>query len=303
MKTVVIFGGSGFVGKNIIRRIAKNGYKIIVPHQNPVNEAKLRLLGTTGQVVLFKFQSIKEKKILNILKNADVILNLKTLWDEKKSSYQEGILDFNINLVEIIRNIKKNPQFLFFSGIGVDVNNDSDRSLAIFQSEQYIQKKLVNSIIVRPGVIIGGGDQFLNGLLPLFKISFFIPLFGDGLSKFQPVYIDDISLAINKIISSTLLGNHIFEFVGSEIFTYKDFYNYISECIKKTRVLIKIPYGLAKLGVTILDKISLSPLNTEQLKLFKKDNISSKKYENFDNLDIKPQDLREIIKKFILKNI
>ena len=96
MKTVLIFGGSGFVGKHIISKIAKNGYKIIVPHQNYINEAKLRLLGSTGQIIPIRFQSINEPKIINLINISDVVLNLKTLWDEKKTTFEHGILDFNI---------------------------------------------------------------------------------------------------------------------------------------------------------------------------------------------------------------
>ena len=89
MKTVLIFGGSGFVGKHIIRRLAKNGYKIIIPHNNQANEAKLRLLGTTGQIIPVRFRSLKEKKLINLINKADIILNLKTVWDEKKNKLCE----------------------------------------------------------------------------------------------------------------------------------------------------------------------------------------------------------------------
>ena len=300
MKTVVIFGGSGFVGRHIIRRIAKNGHKIIIPHQNQVNEAKLRLLGTTGQVIPLKFISLKEEKIKNLVNNADVIMNLKTLWDEKKTTFHKGILDFNI---ELVNSIKKNSQFIYFSGIGIDEESSSKRTSAIHKSEKYIQQNLVNSIIVRPGVIIGGEDQFLKGLIPLFKMSFFIPLFGDGLSKFQPVFIDDVSIAINKIVESSLMGNHLFEFTGPEIFTYKEFYRFLSKCIKKTRVFFPVPFKIAKLGISILDKTPFSPLNLEQLRLFEKDNIASNKYKKLLDLGVIHQDLREIIKKIIKKNM
>ena len=303
MKTVVIFGGSGFVGRHIIRRIAKNGHKIIIPHHTPVNEAKIRLLGTTGQIIPFKFKSLNEEKIIDLISKSDVIINLKTLWDEKKITFKRGILNFNIELVNIIKKVTKQQQVIYFSGIGVDIKNDSKRSAAIFQSEKYMQKNLINLVIIRPGVIIGGGDNFLKGLLPLFKLSFFIPLFGSGLSKFQPVFIDDISIAVNKIIEEGLLGQHLFEFVGPEKFAYKEFYNYLSDCMKKTRVLIPIPFKLAKLGVLILEKTPFSPLNSEQLKLFERDNVSSNNHKKFKDLNIKPQDLREIIKKIIIKNL
>jgi len=298
MKTVVIFGGSGFVGRHIISRIAKNGYKIIILHQTQVNEEKLRFLGITGQIIPIKFRSIKDKKIINLIEMADVVINLKTLWDEKKTSFKKGILEFNI---ELVNNLKKTTQFIFFSGVGIEEKNNSNRSDAIYKSEQYIQKHLSNSIIIRSGVIMGGGDQFLKNLLPLFKKSFFIPLFGGGLSKFQPVFIDDISQAVKKIIEIVLLDKHIFEFVGSDVFTYKELYQYLADCIEKKKVFVPIPFAIAKVVVFILEKTVFFPLNSEQLKLFENNNIASNKYKNFSDIGINPQDLKEIIKKNFIK--
>jgi NADH dehydrogenase len=303
MKTVVIFGGAGFVGRNIIRRIVQNDYKIIIPYQKQVNEAKLRLLGTVGQVIPLKFKHLKDDKILLLLNQADIIINLKTLWDEKKIKYNKGILDFNKKLVDIIKDTKENPQFIYFSGIGIDKESNSFRSKAIFLSEKYMQTNLKNSIIIKPSVIIGGGDKFLKNLLPLFKVSFFIPLFGNGLSKFQPVFIDDVCMAVKKIIDTKLLGKYIYEFVGIEVFTYKDFFEFLSQCINKKRVFVKIPFKLAKFGISIFEKTPFSPINLEQLKLFESDNISYNNYKKLEDLNILPQDVREIIKKIVKKNM
>ena len=84
-----------------------------------------------------------------------------------------------------------------------------------------------NSIIIRPGIILGGGDQFLSLLLSIFKMSYFIPLFGNGRSKFQPVFIDDLSLLVEKIVKDCLIGNHIFEAVGPNILNYRELYDLV----------------------------------------------------------------------------
>jgi NADH dehydrogenase len=139
-------------------------------------------------------------------------------------------------------------------------------------------------------------------LLPLFKISFFIPLFGNGKARFQPVFIDDISIAVNKIIIESIMGKHTFELVGPEIFTYKEFYDYLAVCLGCKRVLIPIPLWLAKIGISILEKTPISPINNEQLKLFERDNVSSNRHKKFSDLSIEPQDISEKIKKIIEKN-
>ena len=95
MKSIVIFGGAGFVGKYLIRRLAKCGYKIIVPYQKSTSEEKLRLLGSTGQIIPFYFKNLKDKRIKTILKQTNVCINLKTSWSSKKNSFNQTIFEFN----------------------------------------------------------------------------------------------------------------------------------------------------------------------------------------------------------------
>jgi len=299
MKTVVIFGGSGFVGRHLIRRIAKNGYKIVVPYQHSINEAQLRLLGTTGQVIPLKFSKIQETMIINLLNSSDVIINLKTLWDENKITFHEGIYQFNKNLTNLIQKINKNISLIYFSGIGIDKKTKSERTKAIFKAENYIQENLSNVIIIRPGIIIGGGDPFFLRLLPIFRYSFFIPFFGAGEAKIQPVFVDDVAQAINKIIINKIRGNKIYELVGKEIFTFKNFYRFIAKSLSVKRVFFSIPFNLAKIIVKIIERTPVKLLTTEQLLLFEVDNIPSGKYNNFFDLEIEPQDIKEIIKKIV----
>ena len=299
MKSIVIFGGSGFVGKHLIRRLAKNGYKIIVPYQKSIQEAKIRLLGVTGQIIPFRYNSLNDKRLQSILMNTDICINLKTTYDQKKGSFNEIIFNFNKKLIKILKSNKDLKQFVFFSGLGVDTDKNSKRSIAIYKSEKEAFKMIDNTSIIRPGVIIGGGDVFLKRLLPIFKMSFFVPLFGDGSIKFQPVFIDDVSLAVEKIINNQILGKNIYELAGPRILAYKDFYNHISKCLNRTRVLVPVPLNLMKILISFAEKTPFSPLTSEQLLLFEKDNILQNIDKSFENLDINPQDTLQITKNII----
>ena len=302
MKTVVIFGGSGFIGQHLIRIFSKSEYRIIIPHQRAVNAAKLRLLGSFSQVIPIRFKSIFESALFRQIENADIIINLKTQWDERKATYERGILDFNIKLVDILKKNKKNNYFIFFSGMGVDIDTHSKRSDSIFKSEKYISENLINSSVIRPGVIIGGGDNFLKNLLPMFKKSIFIPLFGGGKSSFQPVFIDDVSFGVNKIIKNKKSGNHVYEFFGPHIFTYKEFYFLIARYLGVLRFLVPIPFVIAKIIVFIIEKTPYPVINREQLKLFTKDNIAAKSHSKLIDLKITAQDTKEILRRIIKKN-
>ena len=301
MKSIVIIGGAGFIGKHLIRRLAKKGYKIIVPYQKSIQEAKIRLLGVTGQIIPFRFVSLDDERLKSVLMNTDICINLKTTYDQKKGNFNSTIFKFNQKLVKILKLNGSLKQYIFFSGLGVDIDKKSTRSIAVYKSEREASKNIKNTIIVRPGVIIGGGDVFLRRLIPIFKASFFVPLFGDGSIKFQPVFIDDVSEAVEKIIENEISEPNIYELAGPRIYSYKDYYFQISKFIRKTRVLIPTPLNLIKPIIKMLEITPFAPLTSEQLLLFEKDNIVQNIDKSFEDLKINPQDTLQITKNIIEK--
>ena len=296
MKSIIIFGGSGYVGKNLIRSFAKKGYKIIIPYQRQVNEANLRLLGSIGQIVPFHFTSLKNSKLLSILSTVDVCINLKTSWESKESLLNKSIFKFNSDLIEVIKNLSSIKKFIFFSGLGTE-KKLTLRNEIISKTEDLIVKELENSVIIRPSVILGNGDQFLSSLLPLFKMSFFIPLFGDGSKKFQPVLIEDVVKFLSCIINEPNTKKKLFELGGAEVFTYKEFYALIADLINKKKVFIPIPMPIVKPIVGIGEKTPFFPINLEQLSLFDSDNILNNKIPGFDYFEILPKTIISAIKK------
>ena len=143
MKSIVIFGGAGFVGKHLIRRLTKNGHKIIVPYQRSVQEAKIRLLGVTGQVIPFRYSSLEDKRLKSVLNNADVCINLKTTYDQKKGDFNNTIYKFNQKLIRILKSSKELEQFIFFPNQYVMLLSNSDpkhAALAKFIKKGKIEK-------------------------------------------------------------------------------------------------------------------------------------------------------------------
>jgi len=298
MKSIIIFGGSGYVGKNLIRSFVKKGFKIIVPYQRQINEANLRLLGSVGQIIPFHFTSLKNPKLLLILKNVDICINLKTSWVSKKSHLDKSIFKFNSELTQIIKESSSIKKFIFFSGLGTE-KRSTLRNDVISKTEELVTKKLNNSIIIRPSVILGNGDQFLSNLLPIFKMSFFIPLFGDGSKKFQPVLIEDVVQFTSSIIELPNIDERLFELGGPEVFTYKEFYALIAELMNKKRVFVPIPIPIIKPIVRLGEKTPFFPINSEQLSLFESDNILNNEKSGFGYFKILPKKIISSIKKSI----
>jgi len=296
MKSIIIFGGAGYIGKNLIRRFAKDGYKIIVPYQKQTKEANLRLLGEVGQIIPFHFTSLKNDKLLTLLNNSDFCINLKTSWSSNKSELSKSILDFNSELIGQIKRSSSIKRFIFFSGLGTETRS-TFRNEIISKAEDLVIKNLKNAVVIRPSVILGNNDQFLSNLLPIFKMSFFIPLFGDGSKKFQPVLIDDVVEFVSKTIEESNNNKQLFELAGPDIFTYKEFYNLIANAMNKKRVLVPTPMPIMKPVVGIGEKLPFFPINSEQLSLFETDNTLSGKESGFDFHEISPKSVISAVKK------
>jgi len=296
MKSIIIFGGSGYVGKNLIRRFAKEGHKVIVPYKKQTKEANLRLLGSVGQIVPYHFSSLKNTKLLTLLNNSDICINLKTSWSSNTSELKSSILDFNSELINELQQSTSLKRFVFFSGLGVE-KRSTFRNEIISKTENLIIKKLENSVVIKPSVILGNRDQFLSNLLPIFKMSFFIPLFGDGTKKFQPVLIDDVVEFVCKTIETTKIDKQLFELAGPDIFTYKEFYSNIADALNKKRVFVPTPMLIMKPVVGLGEKLPFFPINSEQLSLFETDNILKNKESGFDYFAISPKKVISAIKK------
>jgi uncharacterized protein YbjT (DUF2867 family) len=299
MKSIIIFGGSGYVGKNLIRSFSRKGYKIIVPYQKQINEANLRLLGSLGQIIPFHFSSLKNPKLLSLLNSVDICINLKTSWDPNKEKLMNSIYRFNADLINAIKKSPSICKFIFFSGLGAEKKRASVRNEIIFKTENLITKNLDNSIIIRPSVILGNEDQFLTNLIPVFKISFFIPLFGDGSKRFQPVLVGDVVNFVSRIVLDEKLTSELFELAGPEIFSYKEFYSLIAETMNKKRVLTPIPMSIIKPIIRIAEKTPFSPINSEQLSLFETDNVLNNNSDGFNYFEISPKNILSAIKKAI----
>ena len=298
-KTVVIFGGSGFIGSYIVRRLSKLGYRIIIPTSNSNKAIKLKISGEVGQILPLNLKFLKYENIASIIDNCDFVINLKTIWlESKKITYNKQIFELNKFIVDILKN-STNHKYIFFSGIGINLYANSKRTLAIAKSEVYIKNHLKNYSVIRPSIVVGLEDKFLNKLLPLFKFSLFVPIFGDGKTKIQPVYVDDIALAVEKLILSKKIDNNIYELGGNKIYSYIEIYKLISKIINKRRIFIFIPFFIARFLVFFIEKLPIDLINREQLKLFKMDNLVGKNFFSFKNLDINVSDVGQVINKVI----
>ncbi len=301
-KTLLIFGGSGFIGSYIVRRLSKLGFRIIIPTSKPSKSKHLKLSGSVGQVLPIKLNFKNYNEIINITNKSDIIINLKTTWSESKNnSYKKNIFEFNKLIIDNIKH-SKIDKYIYFSGIGISLNSSSKRTIEIAKVENYIKSNLNNYSIIRPSIVIGNSDKFISKLTIIIKLSLLIPVFGSGKNKIQPTYVDDVALAVEKLILKKTVDNKIYELGGNLILTYKEIYKLIAKEMNLKRFFFHFNFFLAKICIYFIEKLPINLLTTEQLELFKEDNLVSNNYSTYEDLEIQPQDTKQLIKN-IIKNL
>ena len=294
---VTVFGGTGFVGRHLIKHLCDHECIIKVPTRNPAKGYFLQPLGDVGQINLIKFDLSDNKKLKNLIDDSDIIINLiGILFEKKRNDFVNLHYNFVKRLIDNIRLNKKN--FIQISALGVNKYKNSLYSRSKFNAEEYIQKKSKKFSIVRPGLIFGPEDNFFCKFAKMSLLSPFLPLIMGGKTKFQPVYVEDVCKGIIKILQKDIT-NKIFEFGGPDIFTFKELLQILLKTINRKKFLIYIPKTMAVLMAKFFQVLPNPLLTEDQIQLLKNNNIVLNDNYTFKYLGINPVSLELILPDFL----
>ncbi len=294
---VTVFGGTGFVGRHLIKYLCNCECIIKVPTRNPAKGYFLQPLGDVGQINLIKFDLSDNKKLRNLVENSDIIINLVgILYNKKRNDFVEVHYNFVKRLVDNIKLHKK--KFVQVSALGVNKSKDSLYSKSKYQADIYIEKNLQKFSIIRPSLIFGPEDNFFNKFAKMTLISPFLPLIAGGKTKFQPVYVEDVSKGIMEILKKDITKK-IFEFGGPDIFSFKELLQILLEVLNRKRLFIYIPKKVAFLLAKFFQLLPNPLLTEDQIKLLENDNISLNANYTFKYLGISPVSLKLIIPDYL----
>ena len=294
---VTVFGGTGFVGRHLIKHLCDHECIIKVPTRNPAKGYFLQPLGDVGQINLIKCDLSDNKKLKNLIENSDIIINLiGILFEKKKNDFVNIHYNFVKRLVDNIGLSKKN--FIQISALGVNKYKNSLYSRSKFDAEEYIQKKSKKFSIVRPGLIFGPEDNFFCKFAKISLLSPFLPLIMGGKTKFQPVYVEDVCKGIIKILQKNIT-NKIFEFGGPDIFTFKELLQILLKTINRKKFLIYIPKTMAILMAKFFQLLPNPLLTEDQIQLLKNNNIVLNDNYTFKYLGINPVSLELILPDYL----
>ena len=283
-KKILVFGASGAIGRNLIRKLAKSNFIITAVTRNLHQKGYiLKTQANAGYINIVEASIFDEQKLKNLISKNDICINLVGILFEKgKRNTFKNIHTFFPSLISKICNENNIEQFIQISALGIDQAKDSNYAISKLQGENNVKKNFSAATILRPSVVYSVDDNFTTNFMTLLNRMPFFPLYYNGKTKFMPIHCSDLTEIIFQIISKNIKSVTI-ECVGPEIISLKDILKKLLKLIEKRRLLIPIPLIIARLSAIIFQLLPKPLLTTDQLTLLKYDNVASGKYKtNFD---------------------
>ena len=283
-KNCLIFGGSGQIGRHLIRKLTSNNYKVTVVTRNLHQKGfVIKTQANAGYIDIVEANIFDEKKIRKLFSKADICINLIGILYEsgKRNTFKNIHSIFPSILAKFCKEYKV-EQFIHLSALGINDAIDSEYAKSKLKGEANIQKNFPIATILRPSVVYSVDDNFTTSFMTLLSQLPIFPLYYNGNTKFTPIHCSDLTDIIYHVISKNKFSK-IIECVGPETITLKDILKKLLNLINKNRFLIPMPFFIANISARLFQLFPKPLLTLDQLKLLKYDNIPSKKYQtNFD---------------------
>ena len=283
-KNCLIFGASGLIGRNLIRKLTQNNFKVTAVTRNIHQKGySLKTQGNPGYLDIVECGIFEENKIRKLVQEADICINLiGILYSKGKINTFKNIHKKFPQFLSRICNECGVKKFIHLSALGIDHAQDSIYAQSKLAGEINIKKNFKLATILRPSVIYAVDDNFTTNFMTLLNRLPFFPLYYNGKTKFSPIHCSDLTDIIYSIISKNIYSK-IVECIGPETITFKDIIEKLLRSIEKKRLMIPFPLKLAELSARFFELMPNPLLTRDQLRLLKYDNIATGKYKtNFD---------------------
>jgi uncharacterized protein YbjT (DUF2867 family) len=300
---VTVFGGSGFLGRNVVRALAKRGYRIRVAVRRPELAGYLQPLGRVGQIHSVQANLRYPASVEAVMRDSDVAVNLVGILTEG------GAQSFDAVQAKGAETIAKaasaaGARMVHVSAIGADENSPSAYGRSKAAGEKAVLAAVPSATIMRPSVVFGPEDQFTNRFAALARMSPFLPLIGGGATRLQPVYVGDVATAVANAVDGKSKSGATYELGGPEVLTMREIMQIILAITERNRMLISLPFGLAKLQALFLQfapgALKLTP---DQVEMLQTDNVVSDAAKaaglTLEGLGIAPDSLEAIAPQYL----
>ncbi len=302
-KIATIFGGTGFIGKQIVRELAALGIRVKVACRIPERAYELRPCGSVGQIVPVACDYSDDKSIASVVADSDFVINCVGILFQKRGN---GFDRIHAELPARIAKACKKAEierFVHISALGIE-SSSSKYAKSKLEGEKAVKKAFSSVTILRPSVVFGHDDNFFNMFAKMSMIMPALPLIGGGKTKFQPVYVGDVADAVIQALTMSDQGKNTplgktYELGGPEIVSFKQIYQRLFGYTGRPRALISIPYCAAKVQGCVLGILPNPPLTCDQVESLKTDSVVQEKAFDLKDLAITPTAMQSILPEYL----
>lgn len=271
-KVAVVFGGSGFIGRYVVKRLANAGYIVRVAARDTEAAMALRPMGVVGQIVPLYAPLGQEALVARAVDGADVVINLTGILTEAKKGDFYRVHAEGAGRIARLAASSVARHFVQVSAIGADADSASDYARSKAQGEAAVRAVFAKAVILRPSIVFGPEDAFFNRFAAMAGLSPVIPIVS-GSTKFQPVYVGDVADAVMAGLTRGDAAGQLYELGGPQVQSFRDLIDYMLRLIGKPRRVVDLPLGLAGLQAAILERLPGKLLTRDQIKLLQRDNV------------------------------
>lgn len=273
-KVVTVFGGSGFLGRHIVRRLAKDGWRILVAVRHPTDAYLLQPAGQVGQIAVLKCDVRKDADVAAALARADAVVNLVGILKSGGGQTFDDILDEGATRIATLAARAGVKRLVHVSAIGADAEAKSEYLRTKAAGEEGVRGAFKSATILRPSIVFGPEDRFFNRFASFMRMTPGVfPLFGGGHTKFQPVYVADVAAAVSSALNNGATAGKIYELGGPAVYSLKDLMQFIARTTERNPLFVPIPFFLLGIGAGLTGWIPGAPMTYDQVKLLRADNI------------------------------
>ena len=301
---VTVFGGSGFIGVQAVRRLARAGWRIRVAVRNPNLAYRMRLQGDVGQVDLVQANLRDRPSVERALEGATAALNLVgLLYETGRQGFEAIHVDGARNVAEAARSLGVS-RLVQMSALGADAASASRYARTKAEGEAAARAAIADAVVVRPSIVFGPEDHFFNRFAAMAGISPVLPLIGGGSSRMQPVFVGDVARALTLAVTAQAAAGQTYELAGPAVLTFRELMEMVLAETGRRRLLLPLPFGIAKvmgLGGELAAPVLPPPITPDQVELLKTDNVASGAYPGLEALGITPTTLEAVLPTYLYR--
>jgi NADH dehydrogenase len=301
MQVATVFGGSGFIGRYVVKRLAAAGHVVRVAVRDPEGALLLKPMGGVGQIVPMRADVTREAEVQAAVADADVVVSLVGILFEKPHRTFGAVQAEGPGRIARAAAAAGVRRLVHVSAIGADAASDAAYARTKAAGEAAVLAAFPGATILRPSIVFGPEDAFFNRFAGMANLLPALPLIGGGHTKFQPVYVGDVADAVMAALARDDASGRVYELGGPRTYSFRDLLEYIGEVTGRRRTLLNVGWDLAMLQGRLGELLPTPPITRDQVRMLRHDNVVAAGAAGLAELGVSPTAVEAIVPGYLAR--